>query len=142
MPSTKTIAVAVVALAASGTQASNCKPSNPPPSCDEYILNPEADAECGVKGDVKDGGVTIASNYLDDCAKSCYDYKSFKCELISFEAPETPSEQGSCTLYPDAKIPRMPRGGSKKYYSPGCFECYSRGRGGRGGRNRGRIRRS
>ncbi|WZH49407.1 Transmembrane transporter transporter Liz1p [Fusarium acuminatum] len=112
MPSTKTIAVAVVALAASSTQASNCKPSNPPPSCDEYILNPEADAECGVKGDVKDGGVTIASNYLDDCAKSCYDYKSFKCELISFEAPETPSEQGSCTLYPDAKIPRMPRGGN------------------------------
>ncbi|KIL92244.1 hypothetical protein FAVG1_04652 [Fusarium avenaceum] len=96
MPSTKTIAVAVVALAATGTQANAC---NPVPTCDQYILNPEADAECRVTGVAKDGGITIASNYLEDCAKSCYDYKSFKCELISFEAPETPSEKGSLVDY-------------------------------------------
>ncbi|KAH6957234.1 hypothetical protein DER45DRAFT_569526 [Fusarium avenaceum] len=139
MPSTKTIAVAVVALAATGTQANAC---NPVPTCDEYNLNPEADADCRVTGDAKDGGIIIASSYLEDCVKSCYDYRSFKCELISFEASETPSEKGSCTLYPDAEITRRPRGGEKTYYSPKCFECNSRGRGGRGGRNRGRIRRS
>ncbi|KAM0248926.1 hypothetical protein ACHAP5_003134 [Fusarium lateritium] len=103
MPSTKTIAVAVAALAASGTQASACKPSNPPsstttseasaPTCDEYTLNLGADADCGVPGDAKDNGFTIPSNDLEDCAKSCYDYTSFNCELLSFEAPETSSEQ-------------------------------------------------
>lgn len=151
MPSTKRIAVAVMALAASGTQASACNPSNPPsstttseasaPTCDEYTLNPGSDEACGVTGDAKDTGFTIPSNSLEDCAKSCYDYESFKCELISFEAPETPSEEGSCTLYPDAEIPPRLRGGDKTYYSPRCFECNS-GRGRGGERNRGRIRRS
>ncbi|KAF4995272.1 hypothetical protein FGRMN_5237 [Fusarium graminum] len=112
MPSTKNIAVAVVALAATGVQASKCKPS--PPTCDSQILKPYTDEACGVLGDAKDGEKqTLASASLEDCAQSCHDTNVFSCKLIDYAPPRTIDGSGLCTLYPDAEIPRKPRGGSK-----------------------------
>ncbi|KAF5676183.1 transmembrane transporter transporter Liz1p [Fusarium heterosporum] len=121
MPSTKNIAVAVVALAASGVQASKCKPS--PPTCDSQILKPYTDEACGVPGDTKDGEKhTLISASLEDCAQSCHDTDVFSCKLIDYEPSRTIGGSGWCTLYPDAEIPRKPRGGSKMYYDAKCFE--------------------
>ncbi|GKU05962.1 pantothenate transporter liz1 [Fusarium langsethiae] len=164
MPSTKTIAVAVAALAASGVGASNCKPSTTATTtasevsattsaCSNYDLKNEAEIEteeinCGVRGAFKEGDTfTIPSWTTEECAKNCFDYEQFACELINFTPGEEVGIQGSCALYPDNEFTRMPRGGPAVYYDKRCFRCSppSRGRGGRGGgvsRFRGRIRRS
>ncbi|KAH7265552.1 uncharacterized protein BKA55DRAFT_559184 [Fusarium redolens] len=167
MPSTKSIAV--VATLAAGVSANNCKPSPRPttemttatptsatstiteaPSttstttCPAYTLieEPSEDINCNVRGDLKEGdSQVLESLYLEDCAQKCKEFDLFNCELISFEEPASPSEKGSCTLYPDNDFVPRARGGEVVYYDSRCFACYTRG--GRGGRKlRGRIRRS
>ncbi|KAF4331531.1 transmembrane transporter Liz1p, partial [Fusarium beomiforme] len=105
MPSTKSIAV--VALAASGVHASNCRPSRTTTeiasttsatSCPAYTLisEPEDDINCGVRGEVKEGdSQVLESLYLEDCAQKCKEFDLFNCELLSFEEPAEAGEQGT-----------------------------------------------
>ncbi|KLO88629.1 transmembrane transporter Liz1p [Fusarium fujikuroi] len=107
MPSTKSIAV--VATLAAGVAASNCKPSKPTTttsaptttsSCPAYTLisEPTEDINCNVRGEPKEGqNQVLESLYLDDCAQKCKEFDLFNCELISFEEPDSPEEQGSFT---------------------------------------------
>jgi len=156
MPSTKSIAV--VATLAAGVSASNCKPTQRPTttttitsaptttsSCPAYTLisEPAEDINCNVRGEAKEGqSQVLESLYLDDCVQKCKEFDLFNCELISFEEPASPTEQGSCTLYPDTEIVERPRGGEVVYYDSRCFACYTRGGRGGGRKFRGRIRRS
>ncbi|KAH7168382.1 major facilitator superfamily domain-containing protein [Fusarium sp. MPI-SDFR-AT-0072] len=110
MPSTKSIAV--VATLAAGVSASNCKPTQRPTttttitsaptttsSCPAYTLisEPAEDINCNVRGEAKEGqSQVLESLYLDDCAQKCKEFDLFNCELISFEEPASPTEQGSC----------------------------------------------
>ncbi|KAJ4237823.1 hypothetical protein NW760_15503 [Fusarium oxysporum] len=155
MPSTKSIAI--VATLAAGVTANNCKPTPRPTtttiteaptttsSCPAYTLisEPAEDINCDVRGAPKEGdSQVLESLYLEDCAQKCKEFDLFNCELISFEEPASPTEQGSCTLYPDNEIVEMPRGGEVVYYDSRCFACYTRGGRGGGRKFRGRIRRS
>ncbi|SCV36154.1 related to transmembrane transporter Liz1p [Fusarium fujikuroi] len=109
MPSTKSIAV--VATLAAGVAASNCKPSKPTTttsaptttsSCPAYTLisEPTEDINCNVRGEPKEGqNQVLESLYLDDCAQKCKEFDLFNCELISFEEPASPEEQGSLFDY-------------------------------------------
>ncbi|RBA15400.1 hypothetical protein FPRO05_12474 [Fusarium proliferatum] len=109
MPSTKSIAV--VATLAAGVAASNCKPSKPTTttsaptttsSCPAYTLisEPAEDINCNVRGEPKEGqSQVLESLYLDDCAQKCKEFDLFNCELISFEEPASPEEQGSLFDY-------------------------------------------
>ncbi|KAF4961784.1 hypothetical protein FSARC_10080 [Fusarium sarcochroum] len=134
MPSTtKTIAVAVAALAASGVEGTKCKPTED--TCTSYTLKDDAGPECGVAGKLKRGKV-VGSLSLEDCAKDCIDSDYFKCELIGYAPIAGSDDIGICTLYSDTKFTPKPKG-PVKYYDPGCFTCSRGGRGGRGGRGRG-----
>ncbi|CAF3446809.1 unnamed protein product [Fusarium graminearum] len=145
MPSTKTIAVAVAALAASGVSANKCNPS----ACTTYDLKTESEIEaeelnCNKRGAFKDtDSYSLPSWSMYDCAKSCYDYEQFTCQQFSFTPGEEAGIQGLCTLYPDNEIPGNIRG-PLAYYDKKCFKCSPPpSRGGRGGAKiRGRIRRS
>ncbi|SCO33810.1 unnamed protein product [Fusarium fujikuroi] len=109
MPSTKSIAV--VATLAAGVAASNCKPSKPTTttsaptttsSCPAYTLisEPTEDINCNVRGEPKEGqNQVLESLYLDDCAQKCKEFDLFNCELVSFEEPASPEEQGSLFDY-------------------------------------------
>ncbi|KAF6520706.1 hypothetical protein HZS61_014964 [Fusarium oxysporum f. sp. conglutinans] len=109
MPSTKSIAV--VATLAAGVTANNCKPTPRPTtttiteaptttsSCPAYTLisEPAEDINCDVRGAPKEGdSQVLESLYLEDCAQKCKEFDLFNCELISFEEPASPTEQGSC----------------------------------------------
>ncbi|ENH62229.1 Pantothenate transporter liz1 [Fusarium oxysporum f. sp. cubense race 1] len=112
MPSTKSIAV--VATLAAGVTANNCKPTPRPTtttiteaptttsSCPAYTLisEPAEDINCDVRGAPKEGdSQVLESLYLEDCAQKCKEFDLFNCELISFEEPASPTEQGSLLDY-------------------------------------------
>ncbi|KAF4463207.1 hypothetical protein FALBO_9970 [Fusarium albosuccineum] len=161
MPSAKSIAVAVTALAVSGAHASHCKPTTisttetasttiteapttttTTAACTEYTVRGNTEGlNCGVTGDDKSGASSGDGDSFDDCAKSCVEDPD--CALMSYVIPDSDDETGTCNLYGDGSFTPN-EFGPVMYYESACFECV-RGednpRGGRGGRKRHRIRR-
>ncbi|KAF7556525.1 hypothetical protein G7Z17_g1317 [Cylindrodendrum hubeiense] len=137
MPSTKAIAVAVTALAASGINAAVCTPETP---CESYTVldNPPSEATCGTYAGSVTGAVIISdtqSASFDDCATSCI--KSDDCKILSYYY-DFPGSEFYCRLYSEYTL--TPSDESNEYYQRDCLGCNrgtnQRGRGGRGGRRR------
>ncbi|KAH6970746.1 hypothetical protein BKA56DRAFT_596837 [Ilyonectria sp. MPI-CAGE-AT-0026] len=147
MPSPKAVAIAVTALAASGINASLCKPetttttptetptTTPTPACDTYgVLDdfPYEETVCGAYPGTITDGVIISDSpapSFSDCVQRCVE--SDKCKILSYDFP---GREYYCRLYSEYTL--TPETEYNQYYERSCLGC-SRGRGrGRGGRRR------
>ncbi|KPM41350.1 hypothetical protein AK830_g5209 [Neonectria ditissima] len=146
MPSAKTLAIAITALAVSGANAGLCKPDTSTTSedpstttteaCTGYTArsDPPEDATCGTKNIISNEVLVSESesSSLEDCAETCINTEN--CEVFS-NAPATfPGSNFYCKLYSEYTLTPSPDG--IQYYQPRCFEYCDRG-----GRGRGRRRR-
>ncbi|KAH7013042.1 hypothetical protein EDB80DRAFT_709255 [Ilyonectria destructans] len=148
MPSTKAVAIAVTALAASGINASLCKPetttttptetptTTPTPACETYgVLDgiSSEEAVCGTSLRIITDGVIISdspASTFSDCAKRCLE--SNECKILTYNFP---GSEYYCRLYSEYTL--TPEREFHEYYERACLGCTRGGRGGgRGGRRR------